>query len=478
MPGWLRQRARLTPERLALVASGERLTFAELDRRVDRLAATLEGVNGQRVAVLMANGAGYVELVHALTRVEAVLVPLNTRLTAEELRWQVDDCGAALLVHDDAQAGLARAVCAERPRVVPLRVPGTRLPGPSGWGRGEGTNEPPPAGRGDDVVDLDALHSIVYTSGTTGRPKGALLTYGNHWWSAVGSALNLGLLPEDRWLALLPLFHVGGLSVLIRSVVYGIPAIVLDRFDEAAVNRAIDEERATIVSVVAAMLRRMLAERGDRPYPPWLRCVLLGGGPAPRPLLEECARRGVPVVQTYGLTEAASQVATLAPEDTLRKLGSAGKPLMPTELRIDRGEILVRGPTIGPGYWNRRTEREDGWLRTGDLGWLDGEGYLYVLDRRADLIVSGGENVYPAEVEAVLLAHALVEEAAVVGRADARWGAVPIAFVRTRGAVSAEALRAFCRERLAGYKVPSEIRFVEALPRNAAGKLLRRELRP
>jgi O-succinylbenzoic acid--CoA ligase len=328
------------------------------------------------------------------------------------------------------------------------------------------------------VVDLDALHSIVYTSGTTGRPKGALLTYGNHWWSAVGSALNLGLLPEDRWLALLPLFHVGGLSVLIRSVVYGIPAIVLDRFDEAAVNRAIDEERATIVSVVAAMLRRMLAERGDRPYPPWLRCVLLGGGPAPRPLLEECARRGVPVVQTYGLTEAASQVATLTPEDTLRKLGSAGKPLMPTELRIDRGEILVRGPTIGPGYWNRRTEREDGWLRTGDLGWLDGEGYLYVLDRRADLIVSGGENVYPAEVEAVLLAHPLVEEAAVVGRADARWGAVPIAFVRTRGAVSAEALRAFCRERLAGYKVPSEIRFVEALPRNAAGKLLRRELRP
>ena len=327
-----------------------------------------------------------------------------------------------------------------------------------------------------ETIDLDAIHSIVYTSGTTGRPKGALLTFGNHWWSAVGSALNLGLLPEDRWLAPLPLFHVGGLSILVRSVVYGIPAIVLERFDAAAVNRAIDDERATIVSVVAAMLQRMLAERGDRPYPPWLRCVLLGGGPAPRPLLEECAGRGLPVVQTYGLTEAASQVATLAPEDALRKLGSAGKPLMPTELRIDGGEILVRGPTVSPGYWNHRTEREDGWLRTGDLGRLDDEGYLYVLDRREDLIVSGGENVYPAEVEAVLLAHPLVEEAAVVGRADQRWGAVPIAFVRARGEVSSEELLSFCRARLAGYKVPGAIRLVDALPRNAAGKLLRREL--
>jgi O-succinylbenzoic acid--CoA ligase len=513
MPGWLRQRAHLTPDRLALVASGQRLTFAELDRRVDELAAELggvtgepEGLKGERVAVLMGNSARYVELVHALARRGAILVPLNTRLTADELGWQIDDCGAALLAHDEAHAAGAAALRAQRPTIASLELdrsraelsPGrgvSRLAGrPEGVGsqsadaattlgsektsyRERAATTPGPETQ-TDSVDLEALHSIVYTSGTTGRPKGALLTYGNHWWSAVGSALNLGLLPDDRWLAPLPLFHVGGLSILVRSVVYGIPAIVLERFDEGEVNRAIDRERATIVSVVAAMLQRMLVERGDRPYPPWLRCVLLGGGPAPRPLLEECARRDVPVVQTYGLTEAASQVATLAPEDALRKLGSAGKPLMPTELRIDRGEILVRGPTISPGYWNRRSGRDDGWLRTGDLGRLDDEGYLYVLDRRDDLIVSGGENVYPAEVEAVLLAHPLVEEAAVVGRHDERWGAVPVAFVRAVGDVSTDELRAFCRERLAAYKVPGEIRLVEALPRNAAGKLLRRELRP
>jgi O-succinylbenzoic acid--CoA ligase len=260
------------------------------------------------------------------------------------------------------------------------------------------------------------------------------------------------------------------------------------------VNRAIDEDGVTIISVVAAMLARMLDERGAQPYPPTLRTVLLGGGPAPRPLLEACAARGVPVVQTYGLTEAASQVATLAPGDALRKLGSAGKPLLPTQLRVvgpdgDRapgevGEIVVRGPTVTPGYLARphatARARRGGWLYTGDLGYLDAEGYLYVVDRRDDLIISGGENIYPAEVEAVLLAHSAVMEAGVIGVADARWGQVVCAFVRLRpdSALAADELIAFCRERLARYKVPATIRFVETLPRNAAGKLLRRALRP
>jgi O-succinylbenzoic acid--CoA ligase len=233
------------------------------------------------------------------------------------------------------------------------------------------------------------------------------------------------------------------------------------------------------------MLQRMLDERGQRPYPATLRCVLLGGGPAPQPLLEACAARGVPVVQTYGLTESASQVATLAPADALRKLGSAGQPLLPTELRIasanpgDVGEIVVRGPTVMRGYFNQPEQTaqalRDGWLHTGDLGYLDGEGYLYVVSRRQDLIISGGENVYPAEVESVLLAHPAVEEAAVVGLADARWGQVPAAAVKLRaGMAASEAeLIDFSRARLAGYKIPQQVRFVAALPRNAAGKLLR-----
>ena len=430
VPNWLRQRALVTPDRLALVADGERLTFAELDSRVDALTASLDVAPGDRVGLLMRNGVPYVELVHALMRKGAVLVPLNTRLSEAEWRWQMEDAGAARLFRDG--------------EVLPVGAA-------------------PPSG--DDRVDLRALHSIVYTSGTTGRPKGALLTYGNHFHSAVASALNLGLLPDDQWLCPLPLFHVGGLSILFRTTLYGIPMLL---------GSDLHQERVTIVSMVATMLQRAL----EKPFPPSLRCVLVGGGPAPRPLLDACAERGVPVVQTYGLTEAASQVATLAPEDAAIKLGSAGKPLMPTELRIDDGEILVRGPTVSPGYWNQPPRAPDEWFRTGDAGYLDEEGYLYVLDRREDLIVSGGENVYPAEVEAALLAHPAVEEAAVVGRPDEQWQAVPVAIVRLRQPTSAETLREHCRARLAGYKVPAEITLVDTpLPRNAAGKLLRRELR-
>ncbi|HWO74160.1 MAG TPA: AMP-binding protein, partial [Dehalococcoidia bacterium] len=287
---------------------------------------------------------------------------------------------------------------------------------------------------------------------------------------------------------------VGGLAILLRSVIYGIPAVVHAAFDPARVNRAIDEEGVTIVSVVANMLQRMLDERHDRPFPDSLRCLLLGGGPAPEALLRRCAAVKAPVVQTYGLTEAASQVSTLSPEDALRKLGSAGKPLFGTELRIlddagrdcppgVAGEIAVRGPTVTPGYLKdsaaTASALRDGWLHTGDAGYLDAEGYLYVLDRRDDLIISGGENVYPAEVEAVLASHPDVAEAGVFAIADERWGRAPAAAVvlRPGAAVTAEALIGFCRERLARYKTPVRVHVVQTLPRNASGKLLRRELR-
>jgi O-succinylbenzoic acid--CoA ligase len=229
-------------------------------------------------------------------------------------------------------------------------------------------------------------------------------------------------------------------------------------------------------------------------FAPSLRCVLLGGGPVPRDLVEECLRRGIPVAQTYGLTEAASQVSTLPPEDAARKPGSAGKPLLPMQLRVDRddgtpcppgeaGEILVRGPTVTSGYWRRPNETaeaiRDGWLRTGDFGYLDEDGYLYVIDRREDLIVTGGENVYPAEVEAVLARHPAVREAGVFGISDSEWGQqVAAAVSLNSGAVTTEdLLRDYCRGQLAAFKVPKTIRFVDALPRTASGKLLRRELR-
>ncbi|MBE3561892.1 MAG: o-succinylbenzoate--CoA ligase [Ktedonobacteraceae bacterium] len=492
LPDWLRRSAENFPDRLALQCGRTHWTFAELDRRASHLARQLInlGIGEQsRVALLAANSPDYVVFVHALIRLGAILVPLNTRLSLAELCWQLRDARVTVLVNDAHHAATAaeigqampeleratfahKACCGEQ---VLHRLPAIEIPLRS-------------------EIDLTATHVIMYTSGTTGSPKGVIITYGMQWWNAVGSALNMGLRDDDRWLACMPLFHIGGLSILMRSVIYGMGVIMLEKFDAVAVNQLICEEGATIVSVVSVMLQRMLAtlDAWQRRYPSSLRCVLLGGGPAPRPLLEDCLRRQIPVLQTYGLTESCSQAATLAPEDALRKVGSAGKPLMPVQLCImqdDRvapvgepGVIMLKGPTITPGYVDRPEETarafKDGWFSTGDIGYLDAEGYLYVLDRRADLIISGGENVYPAEIEAVLLAHHAVEEAGVCGLDDERWGQVPVAFVRLRpgSLVTTAELLAYAGQRLARYKLPKAIYIVEQLPRNSAGKLVRREL--
>jgi O-succinylbenzoic acid--CoA ligase len=491
---WLTHRAATTPDRIALIAGGRSWTFATLDAEATRTARRLarHGVRaGDRVATVLPNGPASAVLVHALLRVGAILVPLNTRLSDVELAWQIADVAPRLLIVDDRSAALVRGIPQES-RTLPvlhLDAAGSPLLGSSDADSDAATEAPLQLAH-----DPAAILAIIYTSGTTGRPKGAMLTVGNFWWSAVGSALNLGTHADDRWLACLPLFHVGGLSIVLRAAIYGIAAVVHEGFDPVAVNRALDDERITIVSVVAVMLQRMVDARGAVPYPSSLRTVLVGGGPVPRALLEHCAALGIPVVQTYGLTETASQVATLAPDEALRKIGASGRALYPNRIRIARadgdanpgevGEILVRGPVVMAGYLGQPDETArtitDGWLHTGDIGHIDAEGCLVVLDRRDDLIITGGENVYPAEVEAALLEHAEVAEAGVIGIEDRAWGQRVVAFVRMRGAGGAEtseALRLHCRERLAGYKVPSEIRVVDGpLPRTASGKLQRRLL--
>jgi O-succinylbenzoic acid--CoA ligase len=476
LPEWLSHRASLSPTRLAVICDDRRLSYAELEQEVSWLAGGLRerGIReGDRVAVLCRNGLPFVELIHAVPRAGAILVPLNIRLSPAEIRRQIRDVGASLLVHDEEHRKQAERAWPEGARVPTDGLVVDRAV----------TGVPEP-------VPLDRIHSIIFTSGTTGRAKGAILTHGNFWHSTTASALNLGHDPDDRWLGVLPLFHVGGMSVVLRAAISGITAIVPARFDPAAANQAIEHDRATIASVVTAMLDRMLAEHEGRRYPATLRCVLLGGGPAPLPLLQRCLDLGVPVAQTYGLTETASQACTLAPGDGLARVGSAGKPLMTTEIRIDiagaeaapgeSGEIVVRGATVTPGYWNQPEASaqalRDGWLHTGDLGYRDADGYLYVLDRREDLIVSGGENIYPAEIESVLVAHPSVVEAGVFPLADQRWGQVPAAAVVCRADVEEDELRAFCRERLAAFKVPVRFVKVSALPRNAGGKVLRREL--
>lgn len=490
MPDWLLRRATVVGDTPA-VRSGDdlALTFADLHQQATDMAQRLHGlgiVQGTRVAVLMHNSPTFVVLIHALIKLGAVLVPLNTRLTAAEIAWQIGDVHAQLLLHDLRNAHLAAEASSALPAV--LRVCTTH-----GADVVALADLKPHAFPQRDQLDLAATHSIIYTSGTTGTPKGVLLSYGNHWWNALGSALNLGTHTDDCWLAVLPLFHVGGLAIVLRSVIYGVPLLVHERFDAQAVNEVIDRDGVTLVSLVANMLTRMLDARADKPFPSTLRAVLLGGGPAPLPLLERCAQLGVPVVQTYGMTETASQAATLPPVDALRKLGSVGKPLMHLDLRIEHegveappgvaGQIVVRGPSVTSGYAERPDATaksiRDGWLQTGDIGYVDADGYLYVLDRRDDLIISGGENVYPAEVEAALLAHPAVVEAGVVGLPNPRWGqrVVAAVVVQPDARVTADELISFCGTRLARYKLPTTIHFLPTLPRNAAGKLLRRTLR-
>jgi O-succinylbenzoic acid--CoA ligase len=333
---------------------------------------------------------------------------------------------------------------------------------------------------------------VLFTSGTSGRSKGACLSWGNFEASAAGALERLGPAVGRRWLSCMPLFHVGGLSILVRSVLYGGPVRLLSRFEVADVSDALDSGDIAGVSLVPTMLSRLLEHRGTRPAPAGLEVLLLGGAAAAPALLTRAAGLGYPVFSTYGLTEATSQVATARPRAAVTAAPPPMLPLQGTELRVvsgDRdaaigepGEILVRGPTVMVGYLGNEEATahaiRNGWLHTGDVGSLDAEGGLHVLDRRDDLIVSGGENVYPAEVEAVLLEHASVAEAGVASLPDADLGARVVAWIVPRDGVAADAaaLAEFCRDRLAGYKRPREFRFVDSLPRTAAGKLQRRRL--
>jgi o-succinylbenzoate---CoA ligase len=439
LDNWLSQRADTSPDRCAVIADDLQLTYAELEREATAAARRLaaKGVRrGATVALTLPAGVHYVVVLHALMKLGAIAYPVNTRLSDAEMAAELERAGPALLVAARPDLGMTEAD-------LPLL--------------GE--------------HDLGAVHCRILTSGTSGGPRPVELTYGNHLFSAVGSAFNLGVEPTDRWLCCLPLFHIGGLSIVMRSVIYGTAAVVHDGFNVDRVASALVGDGVTVISVVATQLARLL-EAGVDLLP--LRAVLVGGGPVPEDVVAEAIGRGATVVQTYGLTEAASQVTTLSPADAGRKLGSAGRPLLTTHVRIRDGEIIVQGPTVAPG-----TVDEDGWLHTGDLGAIDEEGFLYVTDRLGDVIVTGGENVIPGEVEEVLQRHPEVAEAAAVGRSDPEWqeAVTAVVVLRDGAEVGPEELRSHCAARLAAYKVPKRIEFTRELPRTASGKLRRRELR-
>ena len=437
---WLAQRSQSCPDRTALLADGDEVTYAQLEAEATWVARRLaaHGVRrGSTAALTMHGRREQVVLAHALMKVGATLLPLSPRLTAAER---------------------AAIVAAEEP-IVDLDDPGLLT---------QTEADMPLLGE----HDMDDVCARVLTSGSTGAPRPVGLTYGNFLWNAVGSGFNIGVDPADRWLCCVPLSHIAGLGIVMRSVIYGTAAVIHDGFDIDRVAASLEEDGITLVSLVTTMLTRLLDVGADLSGP---RAILVGGGPVPQEPLEEAIARGATVVQTYGLTETCSQVTTLAPADSRRKLGSAGRPLLTTHLRIaPDGEILIQGPTVAPGRAD-----EGGWLHTGDLGEIDDEGFLYVRDRMDDLIVSGGENVVPAEVEAVLLRHPAVADAAVVGREDPEWQQAVTAVVVLEGGAEAtpEELRRHCAESLAGFKVPKRVELVESLPRTSSGKVMRRALR-
>jgi O-succinylbenzoic acid--CoA ligase len=434
---WLERAASRTPGRAAIETPDASATYAELLALARAGAARLGELGagpGERVAIALPPGLAFAQALHACLLLGAVAVPVDVRLASAE-REEIA-AGAAVLVDEPLPSDGPRAV--------------------------------PPARH-----DLAGTALVVHTSGTTAAPRPVSLSYANILWSALGSGVALGTHPEERWLCAMPLSHVGGLSILLRSAIYGTTAVVHERFETGRVLAALREDGITLVSLVATTLARLLEAGLERP--PSLRCALTGGGPVSVHLVEQANHHGVPVSLTYGLTETCSQVTTTPVAEARAAGATAGPPLFCSRLRIaGDGEILVAGPTVAPS-----AELGDGWLATGDLGELDERGRLAVLGRKADTIVTGGENVAPAEVEAVIEAHPDVLEAAVVGQADERWGEIVTAWVvwRPGAEVDDRNLLEHCRGRLAPYKVPKEMRATgEPLPRTASGKLLRREL--
>ena len=437
---WLARAAAARPEQTALQTPRGDWSYARLHDAARFAAGELAArgaAPGARVAIALPAGLDFAQALHACLLMGAVAVPVDLRLSASE-RARIAD-GAAVLVGEPLGEGPA---------------PDVRMP--------------------TYTHELDATAVVIHTSGTTTAPRPVELTYGNFLWSALGSAVALGLDPEERWLCALPLSHVGGLSILLRSAIYATTALVHERFETDRVLRTLQEGEATLVSLVATTLTRLL-DAGLR-RPPALRCALPGGGPVPAALLARAHDARVPVSLTYGLTESCSQATTTPIAAIGGGPSSAGPPLFCTRVQIaEDGEILVGGPTVAPN-----AIAADGWLHTGDLGALDERGRLSVTGRKADTIVSGGENVAPAEVEAVLEAHPQVLEAAVLGRVDAQWGETVTAIVVTRTGeqLDVEELRAHCAGALASYKVPKRfLATAEPLPRTRSGKLLRRELR-
>lgn len=472
VPNWIEQRAALTPNRVALTYKEDHWTFLQLANRSKEYAQQLQlqGVQtGDRVAIYGQSSPQLVMVIFACMQLQVEMVMLNLRLSKRELAYQIEDAQVKKIIVQDELMKQLPEVDVDFVQFSTIQQACEMAVPVNSWGK-------------------DSTMTIMYTSGTTSKPKGVRQTVQNHLASATSSLYNTGLIEDEAWICTMPIFHISGFSMLCKSILHGVRIDLYEKFDEEKVVAQLIDGSATRMSVVAVMLEKILShlEASNAKVSPRFQLALAGGGPIPKSYLQRAAALHLKVAQTYGMTETSSQTATLSNEDALRKLGSAGKALMFNEIKIEgtsepfvHGEICIRGDHVTPGYIGQHAHLPttvDGWLHTGDIGFLDDEGYLFVADRRSDLIISGGENIYPAEVESVLSSHEAVEAVGVCGLPDEKWGQCPAAFVLLKKEVSEDVLRAFCEENLAKYKVPKTIHFVDELPRNGAGKMMRRKL--
>ncbi|WP_425437050.1 fatty-acid--CoA ligase FadD5 [Mycobacterium aquaticum] len=503
---WTNQLARhalMQPDKTALRFLGHTTTWRELDERVDKLAGALSrrGIGvGDRVLILMLNRPEFIESFLAASKLGAIAVPVNFRMTPPEIAFLVGDCQARVIVTESVLAGVATAVRDLDPTLQTVIVAGAG--GDDGvLGYDDLIAEPGPSPEVVDIPD-DSPALIMYTSGTTGRPKGAVLTYANLTGQAMTNMFTVGVdLSNDVGFIGVPLFHIAGIAGNVTTgLLLGLPTVLypLGAFDPGALLDVLEAENVTGIFLVPAQWQAVCAAQQAKPRNLKLRVLSWGAAPASDTLLRTMAETfpGTQILAAFGQTEMSPVTCMLLAQDAIRKLGSVGRVIPTVSARIvdenmndvavgDVGEIVYRAPTLMAGYWNNPKATAEafagGWFHSGDLVRQDDEGYVWVVDRKKDMIISGGENIYCAEVENALAAHPAIVEAAVIGRPDEKWGEVPVAVVALSGGqdspLNLADLDGFLTERLARYKHPKALEIVEALPRNPSGKVLKTELR-
>ena len=496
----LTKRALLNPDNEALfdVWANKRFTYAELNDRTNQVVNAISPMvkKGDRVALLMMNSHEFITAFFAIAKLGAVVVPLNWRLVPDELEFILKDSGSTVLFYSEEFT----------PSITELHSRGDKTDVAHWIHTGSNDTKPPFAKGFDEIVnpsptteptitawDDDMLY-IMYTSGTTGLPKGVMHTHNTQMEALVTLNATSDFCIGDRYLNPMPLFHVGALTPAITTAYRGLAHVLMRTFDPTKVWELVRDEKINNALLVPAMLSfcRMTYDPATHDHSS-LRWFLSGAAPVPKALIEAYAEMGIEIHQVYGLTETCGPACLTTPEDALRKAGSTGKAFFHTDVKIVRpdgsecdtdepGEVIIRGGHIMTGYWNRPEATaeaiRDGWFYSGDVATRDAEGFIWIQDRLKDMIISGGENIYPAELENVILGHSGVADVAVIGVPHEKWGETPLAVVVKKDPELDEAtVLSHCEGKLAKFKMPTAVRFIDAIPRNASGKALKRDLR-